>query len=55
VQNHGKLAGERDLRLAHAGASSQAHPPLLVAGQANSCETRTHRWREADSNFQFLD
>src|SRR6267378_4687977 len=29
VQNYGKLAGERDLRLAHAGAGSQTHPPAL--------------------------
>src|SRR3984893_11824652 len=29
VQNHGELAGERDLGLAHASASGQAHPPAL--------------------------
>src|SRR5882724_5790591 len=29
VQNYGELAGERDLRLAHAGAGSQTHPPAL--------------------------
>ena len=29
VQNYGELAGERDLRLAHAGAGSQTHPSAL--------------------------
>src|SRR3984893_2005339 len=29
VENYGELTGERDLRLAHAGASGQAHPPAL--------------------------
>ena len=29
VQYHGELAGERDLGLAHAGASGQTHPPAL--------------------------
>src|ERR1700738_458176 len=29
VQNYGELAGERDLRLPHAGAGSQTHPPAL--------------------------
>ena len=32
VQNDGEFAGDRDLRLAHAGASGQADPPALQRG-----------------------